>query len=266
MIWIIVFLLILAAILAAIMGSLILVIFAVKAICLIGASIITVYVGTFYLLRDIVGDGIWAGLATLPIGTAVIALFGLLSTFGKEGPLVVYFFGATDYTNDRRKYAVTAVVSLTLGIVILSVTPSAPSIVDTQPTKQPKLSSAPTQEQTLFDDGSASSSTQPLVSEIEAKYFFAPTQKQTLANKESAPAATQSLISESEAKMIAVQRYPELAIVGSKLNAKFVGRYMNYKHSRRDYFNDTSWPINLAEELVSEMEAKHFLRLRRNKQ
>lgn len=56
------------------------------------------------------------------------------------------------------------------------------------------------------------------------------------------------IITAAEAGKIAVQRYPELGVSGSKLNTEFVARYKLYQQTRPDYFQDTSWPLRLAEE------------------
>ena len=54
----------------------------------------------------------------------------------------------------------------------------------------------------------------------------------------------------ADAEKAAVQRYPDLGILGSKLNAEFVARYNLYQRTRPEYFSDVAWPVRLAEELV----------------
>ena len=54
-----------------------------------------------------------------------------------------------------------------------------------------------------------------------------------------------------EAQREAVRRYPELGVAGSKLNVAFLSRYKLYQRERPNYFADNSWPVRLAEELVT---------------
>jgi len=70
------------------------------------------------------------------------------------------------------------------------------------------------------------------------------------------PPVAPPLITAAEAQRLAVQRYPELGISGSKLNTEFVARYKFYQQTRPDYFRDTSWPLRLAEELTHTSQPK----------
>jgi hypothetical protein len=70
------------------------------------------------------------------------------------------------------------------------------------------------------------------------------------------PPVAPPLITAAEAQRLAVQRYPELGISGSKLNTEFVARYKFYQQTRPDYFRDTSWPLRLAEELTHTSQSK----------
>lgn len=70
------------------------------------------------------------------------------------------------------------------------------------------------------------------------------------------PPAAPQFITAAEAQRVAVQRYPELGISGSKLNTEFVARYKLYQQTRPDYFRDTSWPLRLAEELTHTSQPK----------
>lgn len=51
-----------------------------------------------------------------------------------------------------------------------------------------------------------------------------------------------------EAKSEAIRLYPDLAIAGSAFNREFLAQYKRYQQERPSFFNDTSWPIRLAEE------------------
>ena len=66
------------------------------------------------------------------------------------------------------------------------------------------------------------------------------------------PAATTDHASNSAsveaAQKAAVQKYPELAAAGSKLNSAFVARYKLYQQTNPQYFNDPAWPMKLADE------------------
>ena len=73
----------------------------------------------------------------------------------------------------------------------------------------------------------------------------------TVAHREevSTPAPTPVYVTVAEAQRAAIERYPALSIGGSRLNAAFVARYRLYKQTRPEYFNDSSWPMNLAVEV-----------------
>jgi hypothetical protein len=60
----------------------------------------------------------------------------------------------------------------------------------------------------------------------------------------------------ADAQREALRRYPELGIVGSKLNTEFVARYKFYQQQHPDYFRDPSWPLRLAEELTRTSQTK----------
>jgi hypothetical protein len=64
------------------------------------------------------------------------------------------------------------------------------------------------------------------------------------------------LITATEAQRIAVSRYPDVGVSGSKLNRDFVVRYKHYKQTRPGYFDDPSWPIRLADEIAQPALAK----------
>jgi hypothetical protein len=70
------------------------------------------------------------------------------------------------------------------------------------------------------------------------------------------PVAAKELITVAEAQKIAVQRYPELGVAGSTVNTEFIARYKLYQQSRPDYFQDTSWPLRLVEEIVHPPQTK----------
>jgi len=59
-----------------------------------------------------------------------------------------------------------------------------------------------------------------------------------------------------EAQREAIRRYPELGVIGSKLNREFVARYKLYQQQRPEYFRDTSWPLHLAEEVTRASQPK----------
>ena len=59
---------------------------------------------------------------------------------------------------------------------------------------------------------------------------------------------TSAFATADEAKSEAIRRYPDLAIAGSAFNREFVAQYKRYQQERPSFFNDTSWPIRLAEE------------------
>jgi len=69
------------------------------------------------------------------------------------------------------------------------------------------------------------------------------------------PPPTPQFATVRDAEAEAVRRYPELGTAGSRLNMEFVARYNQYKHTRPAYFNDTSWPIRLAEEIIRSPES-----------
>ena len=70
------------------------------------------------------------------------------------------------------------------------------------------------------------------------------------------PATAPQFATAADAQKVAVQRYPDLGIAGSKLNTKFIARYKLYQQTRPDYFRDTSWPLHLAEELTETPQPK----------
>ena len=63
------------------------------------------------------------------------------------------------------------------------------------------------------------------------------------------PAPTPAFATVAEAQRAAIERYPALSIGGSRLNAAFVARYKLYKQTRPEYFTESAWPMNLAEEV-----------------
>lgn len=54
----------------------------------------------------------------------------------------------------------------------------------------------------------------------------------------------------AEAQREAVRLYPSLGIAGSQFNRDFLARYNQYRRERPSYFDDTSWPLRLAEEMA----------------
>ncbi len=57
----------------------------------------------------------------------------------------------------------------------------------------------------------------------------------------------------ANARQEAIRRYPNLAIAGSKFNGDFVARYTYYQQQQPAYFQDTSWPLRLAEKLLKRL-------------
>ena len=60
----------------------------------------------------------------------------------------------------------------------------------------------------------------------------------------------------AEARRAAIQRYPDLAVEGSKFNAAFVARYTYYQQQQPGYFQDTAWPLHLADEVAPTIQPK----------
>ncbi|MEO6786805.1 MAG: hypothetical protein ABI318_11790 [Chthoniobacteraceae bacterium] len=56
----------------------------------------------------------------------------------------------------------------------------------------------------------------------------------------------------AEAQRLAVKRYPALGIANSSFNREFTARYKRYQTEHAEYFNDSSWPTKLADEIASE--------------
>ena len=61
----------------------------------------------------------------------------------------------------------------------------------------------------------------------------------------------QRFVTSLEAQKAAIRLHPDLGVAGSKLNTAFVARYKIYQKQNPEFFNDTSWPMRLAEEIVS---------------
>jgi hypothetical protein len=55
-----------------------------------------------------------------------------------------------------------------------------------------------------------------------------------------------------EAKQEAVRRHPQLGVPGSAFNREYLARHRQYKKDQPAFFNDTSWPVYLAEELAAD--------------
>ena len=55
----------------------------------------------------------------------------------------------------------------------------------------------------------------------------------------------------AEAQQEALRRYPELGVAGSRFNDQFVALYNRYNQERPDLFRDTSWPLEIAQEIAN---------------
>jgi hypothetical protein len=60
----------------------------------------------------------------------------------------------------------------------------------------------------------------------------------------------------AEAQREAVRRYPALGVKGSRMNQAYVDRYHLYQNTRPDFFQTTSWPVELADEIASDPSAR----------
>lgn len=60
----------------------------------------------------------------------------------------------------------------------------------------------------------------------------------------------------AEAQREAVRRYPMLGVKGSRMNQAYVDRYHLYQNTRPDFFQTTSWPVELANEIASDPSAR----------
>ena len=60
------------------------------------------------------------------------------------------------------------------------------------------------------------------------------------------PVSAQSPVQDAQAQ--AVRLYPDLAVKGSPLNAKFVSEYQKRQTANPGFFKDPSWPLTLAKE------------------
>ena len=56
-----------------------------------------------------------------------------------------------------------------------------------------------------------------------------------------------------DAEREAVRQHPELGLAGSKFNANYVVRYQRYKRENPKYFNDSEWPVTLANEIEEKL-------------
>jgi hypothetical protein len=54
----------------------------------------------------------------------------------------------------------------------------------------------------------------------------------------------------AEAQQEAIRRYPELGVPGSRFNSEFVALYKRYQQERPGMFRDTSWPLQIAQEIA----------------
>lgn len=54
----------------------------------------------------------------------------------------------------------------------------------------------------------------------------------------------------SDAQREAIRLYPELGVAGSEFNRLFLERHRHYQQTRPAFFQETAWPIRLAEEIA----------------
>lgn len=60
----------------------------------------------------------------------------------------------------------------------------------------------------------------------------------------------------ADAQREAVRRYPLLGIKGSRMNQAYVDRYRLYQKTNPDFFQNTRWPVELADEIADDPAAR----------
>jgi hypothetical protein len=65
------------------------------------------------------------------------------------------------------------------------------------------------------------------------------------------PPVTRLFATYADATKEAVRRYPELGVRGSPMNRAYLERYNLYQKTKPNYFQNTSWPVQLADEVAN---------------
>jgi len=70
------------------------------------------------------------------------------------------------------------------------------------------------------------------------------------------PAPPPTFATVAEAQKEAVRRHPMLGVQGSRMNKAFLNRYHLYQQTKPSFFQHTSWPVELADEVANDPAAQ----------